>query len=62
MVTLIITNFTTGKKSRSTLDKPFDKTEVIIKRRLAKLAQSKNRFDAVVYGDSQQVTFRESDF
>lgn len=62
MVTLIITNFTTGKKSRSTLNKPFEKAEAVIKKRLEKLAQSKNRFDAVVYGDGQQCAFREVDF
>ncbi|ATC93831.1 hypothetical protein [Pseudoalteromonas tunicata] len=62
MVTLIITNFTTGKKSRSTLNKTFEKAEAVIKRRLDKLAQNNNRFDAVVYGDGQQIGFTESDF
>jgi len=62
MMTLIITNYTTGKKSKSTLSKTFDNAHAIVTKRLAKLANEKNRFDAVLFGNGQQVAFREGDF
>jgi hypothetical protein len=62
MVTLIITNFTTGKKSKSTLNKTFEKAEIAIKNRLVKFAEQGQRFDAVFYGDGQQVSLTESNF